>query len=200
MKAILAAVVLLVPPTSMAGDLAEEPVVYVNGKAPYTALTRPRLLALHKQLAASLGSRVQLRVTPYWADVNASVIKAELLGVYYQEKSADLAVVRGNMKKVADTVFKTLGTQLGKDSSVTFYARLPEGKTIRDFKVETNANCLDKNTVMEQINTADYAPAPAAERLVYLCNIPGEQELDARFLRKDFPFDADLWRTTEVKP
>ena len=200
MKALLATAALLVSTTSAAGELADEPVVYSNGKAPYTALTRARLLPLHTSLAATLGGRVQMRVTPYWADVKASVIKAELLGVYYQEKSADLAVVRGNMNKVADTVFKALGKQLGKESSVTFYARLPEGKTIRDFKVETNPNCLDKNTVMEQINTADYAPAPAAERLVYLCSIPGEQDMDARFMRKDFPFDKDLWRTTEVKP
>ncbi len=200
MKPLVAAFSLLVSATAGAGDLADEPVVYSNGKAPYTALTRARLLPLHKQLAAALGSRVQLRVTPYWADTAATTIKAELLDVYYQEKSTDLAVIRGNMKKAADTVFKTLGPKLGKDSSVTLYARLPDGKVVRDLKAETNPNCLDKNTLMEQINAADYAPAPAAERLTYLCSIPGQQETDARFMRKDFPFDSDLWRTTEVKP
>ena len=200
MRAFCAAVVLLAAVPSAPADLADEPVIYSNGKAPYTALTRARLLPLHKQLATTLGSRVQLRVTPYWADANATVIKAELIDVYYQEKSADLDVIRGDVNKVFDTVFKTLAKQLNKDSSVTVRARLPEGKLIRDFKVETNPNCLDKNTVMERISTADYAPTPAAERLVYLCNIPTQQEMDARFMQKDFPFDSDLWRTTEVKP
>ena len=201
MRALFAAAVLLVSITSAAGDLADEPVLYSNGKAPYTALTRARLLPLHKQLATTLGSRVQLRVTPYWADVNASVIKAELIDVYYQENSADLTVLRGHVNKVFDTVFKALGKQLNNDSSVTVYARLPEGKLIRDFKVETNPNCLDKNTVMEQIGTAKYEPSPPAERLLYLCQIPGDQDRDARFVRKDMPLSlgSDLWRTTEVQ-
>lgn len=198
MKTLIAALWLLVPALAFSGDLADEPILYSNMKGSFTALTRERLLPLHKALVTMVGPRVQFRVTPYIGEGN--MVKAELLDVYYQEKSADLAVIRGNVNKVLDTVFKTLGKQLNKDSGVTVYTRLPEGKVIRDFKVETNPNCLDKNTVMEHVNTAQYQPTPPGERLFYLCQIPGEQDRDARFVRKDMPLDPLAWRTTEVSP
>jgi hypothetical protein len=199
MRTLVAALVLLVAAATVAGDLADEPILYSNMKGSFTVLTRERLLPLHKALASMVGPRVQFRVTPYFGEGNA--IKAELIDVYYQEKSADLAVIRGNVNRVLDTVFKTLGRQLNKDSGVTVYARLPEGKVIRDFKVETNPNCLDKNAVMEHVNTANYAPGPPADRLAFLCNIPGAQDLDARFVRKDMPLQAEMWRVqAEVKP
>ena len=198
MMTLVAALSLLGPATAIAGDLADEPILYSNAKVPFVVLTRERLLPLHRALASMVGQRVQFRVTPYFGEGNA--IKAELLDVYYQEKSADLAVIRGDVNKVLDTVFKTLGKQLNKDSGVTVYARLPEGKVIRDFKVQTSPNCLDKTSVMEHVNTADYAPGSAQERLAHLCNVPGEQDLDAKLVRKDMPLSPDLWRTTEVRP
>jgi len=199
MKTLCAALLLLISAAAVADDLASDPILYSNFRGSFTVLTRERLLPLHRALASMLGQRVQFRVTPYVGEGNT--IKAELLDVYYQEKTADLDAIRGNMKKVADTVFRTLGKQLGKDSSVTFHARLPEGKVIRDFKVETNPNCLDKNTVMDHINAADYRPTDPKDLLAFLCNIPGEQNLDASLVRKDMPLQPEAWRLrAEVKP
>ena len=189
----------LFPPVSISGDLADEPILYSNHPVVYKVLTPERLLPLHKEFSKSLNSKVRFHVIPF---LRMDEVKKELylagenLEVFYQEKTASLDEIQPHGESIIAAILKEF-QELTKEYSIRVYARLPEGKKISDINPEMPDHCKIKNTIMNYVNLETYEPGKPEKLFPFLCD--GSEDLDANFVKKDWPLTSDMWRTTPDK-
>lgn len=187
------------PSVSYTDILANEPILYSNHPEDYKLFTPERLLPLHEEISKSLTSKVRFHVVPYLKMDEAKTkyfIAAELLMIYYQEKTISLDTIQKHTESIIETIMKNF-SELKEDNTITVLVRLPEGKKISDINPEMPDHCGIKNTISADAIPTKYQTGEPDNLFKFLCD--GAKDLDDNLVDKRLPLSPELWRLTPDK-